>query len=213
MEIGGQNIWKQLNTTRLKYGRTGVRLDLGEKTEKNVFPLNMSFSVLKSLKQLAWRCLVETRAQNIQKRPNTTRLKYGRTRVSLDSNPSSTLPEGVEWKPELKIFTNGWIRLVWNLSVGMLRRLAAANPNNVKLEKFYSSIYRGPVLIQGDKKGDKFFIRVFIGDRCPTKGKKELSLARTTCLADKTNHPVERLSLNRSQCGSCSTKYDTSAGT
>ena len=33
------------------------------------------------------------------------------------------------------------------------------------------------------------------------------------CLADKTNHPVERLSLNRSQCGSCSTKYDTSAGT
>ena len=51
----------------------------------------------------------------------------------------------------------------------MLRRLAAANPNNVKLEKFYSSIYRGPVLIQGDKKGDKkgdkFFIRVFIGDR------------------------------------------------
>ena len=35
----------------------------------------------------------------------------------------------------------------------------------------------------------------------------------TTCLADKTNHPVERLSLNRSQCGSCSTKYDTSAGT
>ena len=36
---------------------------------------------------------------------------------------------------------------------------------------------------------------------------------RTTCLADKTNHPVKRLSLNRSQCGSCSTKYDTSAGT
>ena len=35
----------------------------------------------------------------------------------------------------------------------------------------------------------------------------------TTCLADKTNHPVKRLSLNRSQCGSCSTKYDTSAGT
>ena len=34
-----------------------------------------------------------------------------------------------------------------------------------------------------------------------------------TCLADKTNHPVKRLSLNRSQCGSCSTKYDTSAGT
>ena len=43
--------------------------------------------------------------------------------------------------------------------------------------------------------------------------KKKLSLARMTCLADKTNHPVERLSLNRSQCGSCSTKYDTSAGT
>ena len=39
--------------------------------------------------------------------------------------------------------------------------------------------------------------------------KKKLSLERTTCLADKTNHPVERLSLNRSQCGSCSTKYDT----
>ena len=117
----------------------------------------------------------------------------------------------------------------------MLRRLAAANPNNVKLEKFYSSIYRGPVLIQGDKKGDKkgdkYLLRanfsleyllgtgvfsrtqVEVGDRCPTKGKKELSLARTTCLADKTNHPVERLSLNRSQCGSCSTKYDTSAGT
>ena len=36
---------------------------------------------------------------------------------------------------------------------------------------------------------------------------------RKTCLADKTNLPVERLSLNRSQCGSCSTKYDTSAGT
>ena len=43
--------------------------------------------------------------------------------------------------------------------------------------------------------------------------KKKLSLARMTCLADKTNHPVERLSLNRSQCGSCSTKYDTSADT
>ena len=36
---------------------------------------------------------------------------------------------------------------------------------------------------------------------------------QTTCRVDKTNHPVERLSLNRSQCGSCSTKYDTSAGT
>ena len=40
-----------------------------------------------------------------------------------------------------------------------------------------------------------------------------LSKPLTTCLADKTNHPVERLSLNRSQCGSCSTKYDTLAGT
>ena len=38
-------------------------------------------------------------------------------------------------------------------------------------------------------------------------------LARTTCLADKTNHPVKGLSLNRSQYGSCSTKYDTPAGT
>ena len=36
---------------------------------------------------------------------------------------------------------------------------------------------------------------------------------RTTCQADKTNHPVKGLSLNRSQCGSCSTKYDTPAGT
>ena len=43
--------------------------------------------------------------------------------------------------------------------------------------------------------------------------KKEKSLWQKTCLADKTNLPVERLSLNRSQCGSCSTKYDTSAGT
>ena len=50
------------------------------------------------------------------------------------------------------------------------------------------------------------------GAGVPPKEKK-LSLERTTCLADKTNHPVERLSLNRSQCGSCSTKYDTSAGT
>ena len=33
----------------------------------------------------------------------------------------------------------------------------------------------------------------------------------TTCLADKS--PVKRLILNRSQCGSCSTKYDTSAST
>ena len=51
------------------------------------------------------------------------------------------------------------------------------------------------------------------GAGVPPKEKKKLSLERTTCLADKTNHPVERLSLNRSQCGSCSTKYDTSAGT
>ena len=36
---------------------------------------------------------------------------------------------------------------------------------------------------------------------------------RTTCLADKTNHPVKGLSLNRSQYGSCSTKYDPPAGT
>ena len=98
----------------------------------------------------------------------------------------------------------------------MLRRLAAANPNNVKLEKFkYLSgtgvcsrstrRSRGPVFVQG--------VQEEVGGRCATKGKEELSLARTTCLADKTNHPVERLSLNRSQCGSCSTKYDTSAGT
>ena len=84
VETRAQNIQKRPNTTRLKYGRTGVSLDLGKKNGKNVFPLNMSFTVLKSLKQLAWRCLVKTRAQNIQKRPNTTRLKYGRTRVSLD---------------------------------------------------------------------------------------------------------------------------------
>ena len=32
-------------------------------------------------------------------------------------------------------------------------------------------------------------------------------------LPDKTNHPVERLSLSISQCGSCSTKYDIPAGT
>ena len=51
------------------------------------------------------------------------------------------------------------------------------------------------------------------GAGVPRMEKKKLSLERTTCLADKTNHPVERLSLNRSQCGSCSTKYDTSAGT
>ena len=45
------------------------------------------------------------------------------------------------------------------------------------------------------------------------KVKQSQTQTLTTCLADKTNHPVERLSLNRSQCGSCSTKYDTSAGT
>ena len=45
------------------------------------------------------------------------------------------------------------------------------------------------------------------------KFKQSQTQTLTTCLADKTNHPVERLSLNRSQCGSCSTKYDTSAGT
>ena len=39
------------------------------------------------------------------------------------------------------------------------------------------------------------------------------TLKRTTCLTDKTNHPVKGLSLNRSQYGSCSTKYDTPAGT
>ena len=48
---------------------------------------------------------------------------------------------------------------------------------------------------------------------CLDRAKKEKSLWQKTCLADKTNLPVERLSLNRSQCGSCSTKYDTSAGT
>ena len=52
------------------------------------------------------------------------------------------------------------------------------------------------------------------GGRCVTnRTQKKLSLERTTCLADKTNHPVERLSLNRSQCGSCSTKYNTMTGT
>ena len=51
------------------------------------------------------------------------------------------------------------------------------------------------------------------GAGVPPREKKKLSLERMTCLADKTNHPVERLSLNRSQCGSCSTKYNTSAGT
>ena len=55
--------------------------------------------------------------------------------------------------------------------------------------------------------------RSYRGPVCHQWNRKKLSLERTTCLADKTNHPVERLSLNRSQCGSCSTKYDTSAGT
>ena len=45
------------------------------------------------------------------------------------------------------------------------------------------------------------------------KKKKFLSTDVKTCLADKTNLSVKRMSLNRSQCGSCSTKYDTSAGT
>ena len=47
----------------------------------------------------------------------------------------------------------------------------------------------------------------------PSNKRKRKPLQQTTCLADKTNHPVEGLSLNRSQCGSCSTKYDTPAGT
>ena len=53
----------------------------------------------------------------------------------------------------------------------------------------------------------------------PLRMKRELCLffaaleRRTTCQADKTNHPVKGLSLNRSQYGSCSTKYDTPAGT
>ena len=52
----------------------------------------------------------------------------------------------------------------------------------------------------------------------PLRMKRELCLffaaleRRTTCLTDKTNHPVKGLSLNRSQYGSCSTKYDTPAG-
>ena len=56
-------------------------------------------------------------------------------------------------------------------------------------------------------------LRSYRGPVCHQWDREKLSLERTTCLADKTNHPVERLSLNRSQCGSCSTKYDTSAGT
>ena len=54
------------------------------------------------------------------------------------------------------------------------------------------------------------------GSRNPKRKKNSLQqqlpaahFGWTTCLADKTNHPVVRLSLNRSQCGSCSTKYDT----
>ena len=43
--------------------------------------------------------------------------------------------------------------------------------------------------------------------------KKPFNKQRTTCLTDKTNHPVKGLSLNRSQYGSCSTKYNTPAGT
>ena len=38
--------------------------------------------------------------------------------------------------------------------------------------------------------------------------KKILSTDKT-CLTDKTNLSVKRMSLNRSQCGSCSTEYDT----
>ena len=68
-----------------------------------------------------------------------------------------------------------------------------------------TSFYRGSVCRLGNKR--------LSGAGVPPREKKKLSLERMTCLADKTNHPVERLSLNRSQCGSCSTKYDTSAGT
>ena len=70
---------------------------------------------------------------------------------------------------------------------------------------FSQSIYWGPVCRLANKK--------LSGAGVPLRERKKLSLERMTCLADKTNHPVERLSLNRSQCGSCSTKYDTSAGT
>ena len=68
-----------------------------------------------------------------------------------------------------------------------------------------TSFYRGPVCRLANKK--------LSGAGVPQREKKKLSLERMTCLADKTNHPVERLSLNRSQCGSCSTKYAASAGT
>ena len=70
--------------------------------------------------------------------------------------------------------------------------------------KFCTSIYWGPVCVH-----EKKLPRAGVS---PME-KKKIALERTTCPADKTNHPVERLSLNRSQCGSCSTKYDTSAGT
>ena len=68
---------------------------------------------------------------------------------------------------------------------------------------------RQEILCQKTKKPDKSGRKIL---------KKNPPLSTTasrkmTCLADKTNHPVERLSLNRSQCGSCSTKYDTSADT
>ena len=48
--------WKSevniFENSRLKYGRTGVRLDLGEKNGINVLPLNIPFSVLKSINQV-----------------------------------------------------------------------------------------------------------------------------------------------------------------
>ena len=109
METRALNIQKRPNTTRLKYDRTGVSLDLGKKNGKNVFPLNMSFTVLKSLKQLAWRCLVETRAQNIQKRLNTTRLKYSRSVTPWPAQAG--LREGVRKVPgipwHLQVFLSG----------------------------------------------------------------------------------------------------------
>ena len=110
----------------------------------------------------------------------------------------------------------------------------------VQMGRYAQSIYRGPVCVtevgyrvrggksdrvRGGKSdrtenlkylsgtGVRSRSKKLSGAGVPPKEKKKLSLERTTCLADKTNHPVERLSLNRSQCGSCSTKYDTSAGT
>ena len=110
----------------------------------------------------------------------------------------------------------------------------------VQMGRYVQSIYRGPVCVIGRRTivgsripgpwgqvgpdrvenlkylsgtGVRSRSKKLSGAGVPPKEKKKLSLERTTCLADKTNHPVERLSLNRSQCGSCSTKYDTSAGT